>query len=205
MLYTVGQSYTILSEVLIESENQQFNFINIDGGQITLSLTELLGILGIPIAIGTTEIQVSGYDPFYVPLQTMSNAPIPNLSYYVHDHLGNTRVVYKTSVTCSGNVTYALDAVMDYYPYAKILREFIHTPEKYVSTHHERDKETGLDYRGARFYDSDVARFLSLDPHAIRYPNSSDYMYVLGNPIILIDPNGKDSYYVLNGDKLSYV
>ncbi len=32
LLYTVGQSYTILSEVLIESENQQFSFINVPIG-----------------------------------------------------------------------------------------------------------------------------------------------------------------------------
>ncbi|MBL0051175.1 MAG: hypothetical protein IPP29_06450 [Bacteroidetes bacterium] len=38
--------------------------------------------------------------------------------------------------------------------------------EKYLTTHHQRDEETGLDYRGARFYDCDVARFLSLDPLA---------------------------------------
>lgn len=50
---------------------------------------------------------------------------------------------------------------------------------------------TGLDNRGARFYDSDVARFLSLDPHATDYPSWSDYNYVLGNPISFIDPDGK--------------
>ena len=42
----------------------------------------------------------------------------------------------------------------------KILREFNpNGREKYLTTQHERDDETGLDYRGARFYDSDVGRF----------------------------------------------
>jgi RHS repeat-associated protein len=81
---------------------------------------------------------------------------------------------------------------MDYFPYGKILREFIKTPEKYVSTGHERDTETGLDYRGARFYDSDVARFLSLDPAAAEYPSLSDYCYVAGNPVLFIDLDGKN-------------
>ena len=48
-----------------------------------------------------------------------------------------------------------------------------------------------LSYQEARFYDSDVARFLSLDPHAHRYPSFSDYSYVAGNPILFIDPDGE--------------
>ena len=80
---------------------------------------------------------------------------------------------------------------MDYFPYGKILRQFIKTPEKYVTTGHERGVETGLDYRGARFYDSDVARFLSLDPLAAMFPVRSAYNYVLGNLVMFIDPDGK--------------
>jgi RHS repeat-associated protein len=60
-----------------------------------------------------------------------------------------------------------------------------------VTTGHERDTETGLDYRGARFYDSDVARFLSLDPLAAQFPEWSAYNYVLGNPVMFVDPDGK--------------
>ena len=42
-----------------------------------------------------------------------------------------------------------------------------------------------------RDYDSDVARFLSLDPLAAEFPAWSDYNYVLGNPVMFIDPDGK--------------
>ena len=66
----------------------------------------------------------------------------------------------------------------------------------------KRDKETGLDYRGARFYDSDVARFLSLDPHAAKYPTLSDFVYVAGNPIKFIDPDGKE-YVDADGNTIS--
>jgi hypothetical protein len=51
--------------------------------------------------------------------------------------------------------------------------------------------ETGLDYRGARYYDSDVARFLSLDPLAAKFAEWSDYNYVLGNPVMLVDLDGR--------------
>ena len=43
------------------------------------------------------------------------------------------------------------DNKTDYYhPYGKILREWNPQTEKYLTTQHERDTETGLDYRGAR-------------------------------------------------------
>ncbi len=81
---------------------------------------------------------------------------------------------------------------MDYLPYGKVLREYVPSgPEKFLTTGHERDVETGLDYRGARFYDADVARFLSLDPLAADFADVSAYNYVLGNPVSLVDPDGK--------------
>jgi len=82
------------------------------------------------------------------------------------------------------------------------LREYVNgDKERYLTTQHERDNETGLDYRGARYYDSDVARFLSLDPLASEFPEWSDYCYVAGNPIIFIDPDGR--YFVgVDGEKV---
>ena len=62
----------------------------------------------------------------------------------------------------------------------------------YLTTQHERDEETGLDYRGARYYDADIERFLSLDPHASDYSSWSAYNYVFGNPVHYIDMDGKD-------------
>ena len=87
-----------------------------------------------------------------------------------------------------------IEHVADYFPYGKILREYVESDEeRFLTTQHERDRETGLDYRGARYYDADVARFLSLDPLATRYLDQSPYHYVLGNPIKYIDPTGKSS------------
>jgi len=47
-----------------------------------------------------------------------------------------------------------------------------------------------LDYFGARYYDSDISVWLSVDPLANAYSSTSPYMYVRGNPIMLVDPNG---------------
>ncbi|MBL7955898.1 MAG: RHS repeat-associated core domain-containing protein [Flavobacteriales bacterium] len=117
------------------------------------------------------------------------------LTFYVHDHLGNTRVTYTVGCDGSNGAGHlrTLEHAVDYFPYGSILREFVNSngPEKYLTTHHERDAETGLDYRGARYYDSDVARFLSLDPLAADYASWSPYNYVMGNPISLVDPDGR--------------
>ena len=117
------------------------------------------------------------------------------IEFYLYDHLGNTRVVYEHTYAGGGLAELVINYAADYFSYGKILREYVNTntgdPEKFLTTQHERDQETGLDYRGARFYDSDIARFLSLDPLASKFPSWSTYNYVMGNPIALIDPNGK--------------
>lgn len=94
-----------------------------------------------------------------------------------------------------------VQTLLDYYPYGKVLREFhIDGSERYMTTQHERDQETQLDYRGARFYDGEVGRFLSLDPLATEYPSISDYVYVAGNPIMFIDPDGKKITFTSESD-----
>ncbi len=130
------------------------------------------------------------------------------IEFYLYDHLGNTRIVYEPTYA-GGVLELAINYATDYFPYGKVLREYVNTstgdPEKFLTTQHERDKETGLDYRGARFYDSDVARFLSTDPKATKYPSMSPYNYVGGNPIIAIDPDGKEIIIVgQNGQSHTY-
>jgi RHS repeat-associated protein len=125
----------------------------------------------------------------------MSNLAFNGVHYYLYDHLGNTRINYQPIVKCVAGsppiISFHLNSVHDYYPYGKELRKFIDIEERYLSTQHERDSETGLDYRGARYYDSDLGRFLSLDPLATEFTSWSPYNYVIGNPVMLIDPDGK--------------
>ena len=54
----------------------------------------------------------------------------------------------------------------------------------------ERDTETGLNYFGARYYDSDLGRWISVDPFAYKRPGLSPYQYVQNNPLRRVDPNG---------------
>ena len=177
-------------------------------GQTTQEMVVKDALEGVPIPIGMAIVKFAGSDPdvskteeFYVYGTERVAMIVPNTlgttpsriqfneaTYFLTDHLGNTRVAYMDS---PGSDPYIINAV-DYYPYGKVLREYDNgAGDRYMTTQHERDRETGLDYRGARYYDSDVARFLSLDPLAAKYPMLSAYNYVAGNPIIFIDPDGK--------------
>ena len=71
-------------------------------------------------------------------------------------------------------------------------------------TSKERDRETGLDYFGARYYSSTQGRFTSVDPENAG-ANPSDpqswngYAYARNNPLVYTDPEGRD-YRVCSPD-----
>lgn len=146
-------------------------------------------------------------DPFATPLSNRGTI-VMQTDFYLYDHLGNSRVTYRSALnygSCSASLSYSVQYAADYYPYGKILREYKPSGgknERYLTTQHERDAESGLDYRGARFYDSDLGRFLSLDPMAAKYAGWGAYSYVLGNPLSLTDDSGEEpeppKIYIIN-------
>jgi RHS repeat-associated protein len=78
-----------------------------------------------------------------------------------------------------------------------------HFPTEHFFTGKERDAESGLDYFGARYYSSSLARFMSPDWSAkvepVPYSKLDDpqtlnlYAYVNNNPLISLDPDGHGS------------
>ena len=56
----------------------------------------------------------------------------------------------------------------------------------------EKDAETGYHYFGARYYNSDLSLWLSVDPMADKYPSLSPYNYCAWNPMKLVDPDGME-------------
>jgi RHS repeat-associated protein len=61
----------------------------------------------------------------------------------------------------------------------------------YTFSGKEKDMETGYGYFGARYYDSGLSIWLSVDPMSDKYPSMSPYNYCANNPVILVDPDGK--------------
>jgi RHS repeat-associated protein len=64
----------------------------------------------------------------------------------------------------------------------------------YTFSGKEKDAETGYGYFGARYYDSGLSIWISVDPMAHKYPYQTNYVYCSNNPIRIIDPNGEDEY-----------
>ncbi|MCR4811540.1 MAG: RHS repeat-associated core domain-containing protein [Bacteroidales bacterium] len=56
----------------------------------------------------------------------------------------------------------------------------------------EKDAEIGYYYFGARYYNSDLSLWLSVDPMSDKYPSLSPYNYCAWNPMKIVDPNGNE-------------
>jgi RHS repeat-associated protein len=86
----------------------------------------------------------------------------------------------------------------DYYPYGMQMSGRSYTSsadQRYKFTGKELDATTGLDYFGARYYDSWNGRWPSVDPMTSKYPGWSPYNYCMNNPINSVDLHG-DSVWV---------
>jgi RHS repeat-associated protein len=76
-------------------------------------------------------------------------------------------------------------------------------PRKYTGK--ERDKETGLDYFGARYHGSKIGRFTTVDPVYNWQENLVDpqrwnrYAYARNNPLRYVDPDGREVVSVMGG------
>ncbi len=111
--------------------------------------------------------------------------------YYLSDHLGSVRVTLKEDGS--------IDSWSDYYPFGKEARgsNTVNEPKEQF-TGKERDYESGLDYFGARYYNSEVGRWVSVDPI---HQYASGYVYVGNNPIVLVDPKGLEAAHSADGIK----
>lgn len=124
------------------------------------------------------------------------------------DHLGNVRAVVSDVLQPTENATeitsLTADVVSatDYYAFGAIMpgRNFSSNTYRYGFNGKEKDDEVkgsgnSLDF-GARIYDPRTGRWLTLDPKVAKYPGFSGYNFALNNPISIIDPDGKDIYFV---------
>ncbi len=121
---------------------------------------------------------------------TEKNMSTENKYYVLKDHLGSTRVV----INNTGDVVseYLYDAFGE-----KMNGNTEAVKIDYQYTGQEFDEETGLHNYRARFYDSDLMRFYTVDPEE---QFASSYLFCGNNPVMFIDPTG--CYLVLAGDDI---
>ncbi len=120
-----------------------------------------------------------------------------NVLYYFADHLGTSRSIAEIP---SEGTTATLCYDADFYPFGGERLYLTNCEQNYNFTGKERDSESNLDNFGARFYSSQIGRFMSPDwsstPDAVPYadfgkPQSLNlYGYVKDNPLSKTDPDG---------------
>ena len=122
-------------------------------------------------------------------------------NFYNQDHLGNNREV----VDAKGNVT----QVTNYYPFgapyadASAIMGAAVQPYKYNGK--ELDLMHGLntyDY-GARQHDPVLGRWDRMDPLSEKYYSTSPYAYCNNNPVIFVDPDGRDGKVAIQGAQIT--
>ena len=107
-------------------------------------------------------------------------------TYWYHsDRLGSIRMI----TNANGNV----ENEYDYAPYGDTNSESGSVTNERGFTGHIRDTGSGLIYMGARYYDPDVALFVSADtmvPDPFNPQALNRYAYCYNDPVSNVDPSG---------------
>jgi RHS repeat-associated protein len=110
--------------------------------------------------------------------------------YYLKDHIGNHRIVMNSA----GTVVQATN----YYPSGTTMADYPRATTQGVQPYKfggkELDRKDNLNFYDyeARAYDPALMRFTSTDPMMEKYYGWSPYAYCANNPMMFIDPDGRD-------------
>ena len=133
----------------------------------------------------------------------VSSSGTREVHYHITDHLGSVRSVVKADGT--------VIAANDYYPYGKRINTASATTPTQKDRHTFSGKEDQaltpggapyLDF-GARMYSAETGRWLSVDPMAEKYYGIGTHVYCAGNPVNLVDPDGKKIIIDIYGNIMS--
>ncbi|MDX9925296.1 MAG: RHS repeat-associated core domain-containing protein [Ignavibacteriaceae bacterium] len=147
-------------------------------------------------------------DPVFIPVASFIHGDDENEIYWFHpNHLGSTSYIT--------NLLGEVSQHMEYFAFGETFveehRSSNNSPYKYNGK--ELDEETGWYYYGARYYDPRGSVWLSVDPLAnvdylmnneayingehnggvFNSLNHNSYGYTYQNPVIYVDPNGKQT------------
>jgi RHS repeat-associated protein len=110
--------------------------------------------------------------------------PEENRFFYHPDHLGSSNFI--TDAAGDGYQH------LQYLPFGEtaVSQKVSWWSTPYQFTGKEKDDETGYNYFGARYYNSDLSVWLSVDPMSDKAPSWSPYRYCFQNPLNITDPIG---------------
>ena len=128
-----------------------------------------------------------------------TNPPVFTYYYYIKDNLGNIRAV----IDGSGS----LKQVNNYYPFGMEYGEsgdnqtmMTFQDYQYSGKEFDRKFEINLYDFHARRFDATRGQWLSPDPMAEKYYSISPYVYCGNNPLMFVDPDGKDARVAIAGN-----
>lgn len=141
--------------------------------------------------IGATTLAHYRYSDRLVRLDQPGASGVNQVQYYHQDGLGST-------VALSDNLGVSLAAyrVDPWGNLATSTSLVTASANRNVFTGHQHDKNTGLVYAGARYYDSTTGRFITQDSYLGELgtpPSLHRYLYAYGNPTVWTDPTGFES------------
>ncbi|MDI7188019.1 RHS repeat-associated core domain-containing protein, partial [Leptospira santarosai] len=123
---------------------------------------------------------------------SVGGVPVTGMFFFHPDHLGSITMI----TDGAGNPASGPEpgtSFVSYEPYGSIIRNDSYGPDifRYKFTGQIEDKETGLYYYKARYYDPILGRFIQPDSIADQgIDGTNRYMYVGGDPIDRTDPTG---------------
>jgi len=128
--------------------------------------------------------------------------------YSLRDHLGNTRICFTDS---DNDGDPEILQQTNYYPFGLPIQELSTTFDGVGNNYQYNGKELNEDFGlhwmdyGARWYDPQINRWGQVDPLAEKFYAWNGYNYVMGNPVIFVDPDGRNTaYYDQDGKLIHY-
>nr|WP_225740484.1 RHS repeat-associated core domain-containing protein [Leptospira interrogans] len=136
---------------------------------------------------------------------SVGGMPVTGMFFFHPNHLGSITMITDGAGNPASGPEPGVSFV-SYEPYGSIIRNDSYGPDifRYKFTGQIEDKESGLYYYKARYYEPTLGRFLQADsviaPDSVNGMNR--YMYVDGNPVSYRDPSGHisgpDMMHMLN-------
>ena len=114
------------------------------------------------------------------------------INYFHTDHLGSVRAITDQSGTVVEQNAY--------YPFGSrhtFGNSYAQTTNRYKYNGKEEQTSGNLQYLdyGARMYDANIGRWFVQDPLSEKYYAHSPYNYCVNNPVMFVDPDGRDWFY----------
>ncbi|MBI2670558.1 RHS repeat-associated core domain-containing protein, partial [Candidatus Woesearchaeota archaeon] len=153
-------------------------------GQFLIASLLALTLTLILFSINASDASAAEFTYIYLGNMLLERVDsLNNEVYFSQDSIGNNRIITDSSQNLIEKQDLELFG-------NKIAGTGSNFNSKLKFTGKERDS-SGYDYFGARYYDSSLGRFISVDP--IFNPTESSYSYAKNNPIKFVDPTGNQA------------